>query len=912
MAKMKVFELARKLKVDDGALLLKIQEMGIDIDDPEMILEPEEVKILEDKIIKEKGADVVEERIKPTVIRRRAKKKPQERVVQEGMEEEEKEAAEDVEVAEGEVEAVSKGEEERKLEDKREIRRRESEKAERADEREMPKKADKEIKAKEELKTAEESTPKIEDIPVEGGDRADKAAKAPEVKGERVLRKRLKTVSKDEITEILRPKVIQKPTKEDILHGKDKKFKRDKGEKEGSPSVVGTAPAPAKKEAEKRRKKKKRQQEDVSMEPQKRSLKKREILIRTDDAVKWDEGKQFREEKKRKKPKKKEAKAAKPAKKVFKKPLITTPKASKRVIKIEEVISVGELARKMGVKAADIIKKLMELGVTTTSINNVIDMDTASLVAQDYEYEVENVAFEEESIIKEVDDRREDLVLRPPVVTIMGHVDHGKTTLLDAIRQTNVVGGELGGITQHIGAYEVDIADKKIVFLDTPGHKAFTTMRARGAEVTDIVVLVVAADDGVMPQTVEAINHAKAAGVPIIVAVNKIDKPEANPSKIKKGLIEYGLITEEMGGDTIFVEISAKEKKNLNGLLEMIAIQAEVLELSANPNKHARGVVIEAKLDRGRGPIATVLIKEGTLKVGDHFVMGLYGGRVRALINDKGENVESAGPSIPTEVLGLGGVPNAGDPMIVVESERDAKEIAGHRQMRSREKEMVVPQAKVTLEDLYERIKREGKQELNLIIKADVQGSAEALSENLINLSTDEIKVVIIHGATGSITESDVILASASDAIVIGFSVRPEPKVAELAEKENVEIKLYNVIYDCVDDIKKALTGMLAPKYVEKTLGRAEVREIFNVPKIGAVAGSYVIDGKILRGSNVRLIRNDEVVFKGKMSSLRRFKEDTKEVASGYECGIKIDNFNDIQPKDIIEAYEIEEVAREL
>ncbi len=902
MAKMKVFELAKKLKVDDGALLSKIQEMGIEIDDPEMTLEPEEVKVLEDKITMEKSADVVEERIKPTVIRRRAKKKPQEDLPKEEMKQEE--AVETAEVAEAvEGEAVAAPKEKKKPEDKKEAKKKEPPEAEKADKKKKPKKKDEEIEAKEE--------PKAEEVPVKDEGAVDEAAGVSEDKGKRVLRKRLKTVSKDEITEILRPKVIQKPKKEEVARTKDKKVKKDKRGKEALPDAVKTAPAPVKKETEKRRRRKKRQQGDVSTEPQKRSLKKREVLIRTDDTGKWEEGKQFKKEKRRK-PKKKEAKSARPAKKVFKKPLITTPKASKRVIKIEEVISVGELARKMGVKAADIIKKLMELGVQATSINNVIDLDTASLVAQDYEYEVENVAFEEESIIKDVEDSEEDLILRPPVVTIMGHVDHGKTTLLDAIRETNVVGGELGGITQHIGAYEVDLGDKKIVFLDTPGHEAFTTMRARGAEVTDIVILVVAADDGVMPQTVEAINHAKAADVPIIVAINKIDRPDANPEKIKKNLMEYGLISEEMGGETIFVEISAKERKNLSGLLEMIAIQAEVLELSANPNKSARGVVVEAKLDRGRGPIATVLVKEGTLKVGDYFIMGLYGGRARALINDKGENIESAGPSIPAEVLGLGGVPDAGDPMIVVESEKDAKDIATHRQLKSREKEMVVPHVKATLEDLYERIQKEGEQELNLIIKADVQGSVEALSENLVNLSMDEVSVVVIHGATGSITETDVMLASASDAIIIGFSVRPEPNVSELAEAENVEIKLYNVIYDCVDDIKKALTGMLAPKLVEKTLGRAEVREIFTVPKIGAVAGSYVIDGKILRGSNVRLIRNNEVVHEGKMSSLKRFKDDTKEVASGYECGIKIENFNDIQPNDIIEAYEIEEVAQEL
>jgi translation initiation factor IF-2 len=493
----------------------------------------------------------------------------------------------------------------------------------------------------------------------------------------------------------------------------------------------------------------------------------------------------------------------------------------------------------------------------------------------------------------------------------MGHVDHGKTTLLDAIRETNVVGGEFGGITQHIGAYEVDIKDKRIVFLDTPGHEAFTTMRARGAQVTDIVVLVVAADDGVMPQTVEAVNHAKAAGVPIIVAVNKIDKPDAKAERVRKELIEYGLVSEDLGGETIYVELSAKKRQNIGELLEMILIQSEVLELRANPDKPARGVVIEAKLDRGRGPIATVLVKDGTLKVGDHLVTGLYSGKVRALINDQGASVDQAGPSIPVEILGLSGVPAAGDPFNVVESEKTAKEVVGHRQQKAREKEMVMPHARASLEEFYQKL-QDGVKELKLIIKGDVQGSVEALSENLVNLGNEEVKVVVVHGATGSITESDVMLASASEAVIIGFSVRPEPKVMELAEFEKVEIKLYNIIYDCVDDIKRAITGMLAPKLVEKILGHAEVREVFSIPKIGSVAGSYVTDGKITRGSRVRLLRDKQVIFDGKMESLKRFKEDTKEVASGYECGIKLENYNDIKPSDIIESYIIEEIAAEL
>ncbi len=852
MAKMKVFELAKKLKIESEFLIDKMQEMGIPVEGEEETLESEEVKILEEKIKEEKSADMVEERIKPTVIRRRAKK-------------------ESKPVPEPKVKETAE---------------------------EKPKdEVDTEKKQKKDLETNKKVSPALK----ESVEPLKKEEEEEPQEGKKGLRKRIKTIPKEEAVQALRPTIIKKPARD-----------------EGIPKEMG-APSPPpkdtekviskKKESEKKRKRKKKAQFTEKTPSQIRSLKKREVLIKSDQAAIWGETKQPPDQPQKKaKPAKKPAKHAK---KTFLKPAITTPKASKRIIKIEEVISVGEMARKMGVKAGDLIKKLMALGMMA-NINHIIDLDTASLVAQDFGYEVENVAFEEGTLIKEVEDKEEDLTMRPPVVTIMGHVDHGKTTLLDAIRKTNVVGEEFGGITQHIGAYEVKIGDKEIVFLDTPGHEAFTTMRARGAQVTDIVILVVAADDGVMPQTVEAINHAKAAGVPIIVAINKIDKPDADVARAKKELMVHGLVSEDLGGETIYVEISAKKQLGLGELLEMIIIQSEVMELRANPKKPARGVVIEATLDRGRGPVATVLIKEGTLSVGDHLITGLYSGRVRALINDKGEHVTFMGPSKPVEILGLGGVPEAGDPLIVIDDEKTAKEVATHRQLKAKEKEMVAPQTKVTLEELYQKIQEGGMKELNLIIKADVQGSVEALIDNLIGLSNEEVKVVIMHSATGSITESDVMLASASDAIIIGFSVRPEPKVTDLAEHENVEIRLYNVIYDCVDNVKKAITGMLAPKLVEKAIGKAEVRDIFNIPKIGAVAGSYITDGKMIRGSNVRLIRDNQVIHEGKITSLRRFKDDVKEVASGFECGIKIDNYNDIEPADIIEAYEIEEVSAEI
>jgi len=890
MSRMKVFELAKKLKIEDEALLQKIRDVGLGIDDAAETLESEEVKILEEMIRKEKTDSVIEERIKPTVIRRRAREKPAESPEQEPA----PEVIEEKPVVEAEPERQPRVEAGPRLKT--------VEKAQAAPPRIISKAVPKERKPKQE----ESETPvtKTDQAAESTKEKSETAQPIPEQREERVLSKRLKTVPKEEVAEVVRPKIIHKPQRVEI-EAADRK--RSATPPAGTTADKKAVTAPVKKEADKKRKKKKKKGESgEDAAAARRPVKKREILVTTELASTPEETPQVRPGPASKKLKK----MPKPVKKVMLKTAITTPKASKRVIKIEEVITVGDLARRMGVKASDLIRKLMELG-TMATINNVIDLDTASLIAHDFGYEVENIAFEEGMLIKEVEDKEEDLITRPPVVTIMGHVDHGKTTLLDAIRETNVVDGEFGGITQHIGAYEVDIKDKKIVFLDTPGHEAFTAMRARGAQVTDIVVLVVAADDGVMPQTVEAINHAKAAGGPIIVAVNKIAKPDAKPERIRKELIEYGMITEDLGGDPRYVELSAKKRQNIGELLEMILIQSEVLELRANPEKQARGVVIEAKLDRGRGPIATVLVKDGTLKIGDHFVTGLHSGRVRALINDQGAFVDSAGPSIPVEILGLSGVPVAGDPFVVVDNEKMAKEVVGHRQQKVREKEMVMPHARASLEEFYQKM-QEGVKELKLIIKGDVQGSVEALSESLASLSNEEVKVVIVHRGTGSITETDVMLASASEGIIIGFSVRPEPKVMELAEFEKVEIKLYNVIYDSVDDIKRAITGMLAPKLVEKTLGHAEGREIFSIPKIGSVAGSYVIDGKIVRGTRVRLIRDKQVIFEGKMESLKRFKEDTKEVASGYECGIKIENFNDIKPNDIIESYMVEEVAAEL
>ncbi len=595
---------------------------------------------------------------------------------------------------------------------------------------------------------------------------------------------------------------------------------------------------------------------------------------------------------------------------IGKKTEITVPKAIKRIIKISETITVGELAKRMGAKANDLIRALMKMGMMAT-INHPLDVDTATLLATEFGYEIENVAIDLDMMLEAAPDAPESLQKRPPVVTIMGHVDHGKTSLLDAIRETNVIAGEAGGITQHIGAYDVELNGRKITFLDTPGHEAFTAMRARGAKVTDIVILVVAADDGVMPQTREAVNHSKAAGVPIIVAVNKIDKPEAKPERVKQELMELGLVSSEWGGDTTMVEVSAKKRLNLEELLEMVLLQADLMELKANPDKAARGTIVEAKLDKGRGPVATVLVQEGTLKVGDYFVAGIHYGRVRAMQNDRAEKVLSAGPAMPAEVVGFTGVPDAGDVFVVLSDEKQAREIASHRQQKIRETELA-KHAKLTLEQLYDKIQKGEVKDLNVIIKADVQGSVEAVAESLRKLSTDAVRLNVIHSSVGAITETDVNLAAASNAIILGFNVRPEVKAQALAEKEGVDIRLYNIIYDAVEDIKKAMEGLLEPTLREKHLGRAEIRETFSVPKIGMVAGCYVLDGKMVRNAQVRLLRDNVVIYQGKMSSLRRFKEDVKDVASGYECGIGLENYNDLKVGDVIEALEIEKIAATL
>lgn len=584
-------------------------------------------------------------------------------------------------------------------------------------------------------------------------------------------------------------------------------------------------------------------------------------------------------------------------------------KEDKKELMVKGSKTVKDLAEELGMSPNTLIAKLLGFGIMV-NINQEVEPDIIKKLGEKLGYKVSVEIPEkppEEGLLGEEEDRPEDLKPRPPVVTVLGHVDHGKTSLLDAIRETDVIAQEAGGITQHIGASQVVLNNDILIFLDTPGHEAFTSMRARGAQVTDMVVLVVAADDGVMPQTVEAINHVKAAGVPIIVALNKIDKPDANPDRVKQQLTEYGLVPEEWGGDTICVPVSAKNKEGIDNLLEMIILVAEMAELKANPSAPARGTVVEAKLEKGRGPVATLLIQKGTLKVGDHLVCGSIYGKVRALINDKGQKLKKATPSTPVEVLGFSDIPEAGDIFQVIKDDKKARQIAEKRAQSKREAELQKTK-RVSLDDLYRHIKEGEIKELNLIIKGDVQGSVGALKDSLSKIDSDDVRLQVIHSGVGAVTESDVMLASASNAIIIGFNVRPEPKARKMAETENVEIKTYRVIYEVIEDIKGAMTGLLEPEYEEVILGRAEVRETFKVSRLGTIAGCYVLDGKLTRDSGVRVIRDNVVIHEGKINSLKRFKEDVKEVGEGFECGLMVEKFNDIKEGDVLESFVMQEV----
>jgi len=859
MARLRVYELARDLNMTNKVLLEKLDDLDISVKSHMSALDDDTIAKIKSSFFStpEKEETIEETRVKPTVIRRRRKTvKVEASATPEAEPQEADEAAEKADeeaiAAEGVEEPVA-----------------ESQKPE--EEAEKP----------QEVGTAEEAEKP-----------AAKKAKKPK-----------KAPKKEPSAKIIKLPVQppEKPLKE-----KKAEPKKDRAEVEKRPAEKKAAETPPKEiapsdaETKKRRRKKKFEETDVDKKFLKKKISfKRKAVIEGEDL--YAEG--YRPRKQRKM-----AKGKKPA--GGQKTQITVAKAIKRRIKIDEAIVLSELAKRMGIKASEIIKAMMAMGSMAT-VNQTIDFDTASLIASEFDYEVERASFEEEAILKQETDDPEKLVPRPPVVTIMGHVDHGKTSLLDVIRKSRISETEAGGITQHIGAYHVSTDKGQIAFLDTPGHEAFTAMRARGAQVTDIVVLVVAADDGVMPQTTEAINHSRAAEVPIIVAINKIDKQNADPEKVKRELAEIGLTPEDWGGDTIYVNVSAKQAEGIDELLEMILLQAEVLELKANPDKLASGHVVEAKIDSGRGAVATVLVREGTLRAGDPVVCGIHYGRIRAMLDDRGNLVESAGPSIPVEIVGLSGVPMAGDEFLALKDEKNAKQVSEHRQQKQRSKELA-QSSRLSLDKLYERMKEGEVKDLNLIIKADVHGSIEALKDSLTKLSNDEVNVNVVHSASGTIVESDIPLATVSNAIIIGFNVRPSIKVQALASEENVDMRFYNVIYDVIKDVKNAMVGMMASTYEERILGTAEVREVFQIPKVGNVAGCYVTDGKMERGQKMRLLRDGVVIFEGKNSSLRRFKDDVKEVQAGYECGIGIENFNDIKVGDRIDCYYLEEIRPEL
>ncbi len=863
MAKVRVYELAKELQMENKVLVDLIRETGIEIKSHSSSLTDEDVSLIKGHLRGTKSLVVEEQRIKSTVIRRRKKvvevEQAPESLIKEAISEERPESEtlpEIPSVVEMHHPEVTTAAPEQQLEP---------------------------IPVKEEIKEGEKE---IAPNPVHGlKPQPSKSVKPVKELPAKIIRRA------EPPARVIRPaepavKVVQ-PLKPVIVPLKPEEKKSEKeAEKEKS--------------APKRKPKVSKALIEEELAKAKIFKRRREVLERADL---YDEsGKEARAYR--------AGKGGKLPVKKYKKTEITTPKAIKRRLKISEIINVGELAKRMGIKSGDLIKKMIGLGLVAT-LNQSIDYEAAALVAAEFGYEAEKGHFEEEQILNLHADLPEELMGRPPVVTIMGHVDHGKTSLLDVIRKTNVTAGEAGGITQHMGAYHVHLDKGEIVFLDTPGHEAFTAMRARGAQITDIVILVVAADDGMMQQTKEAIDHARAAGVPIIVAINKIDKPNSNPDRVKRQLADYGLVPEDWGGDTIFAEVSAKTGQGVDGLLELILLQAEVLELKANPNKLATGRIVEARLDKGRGPVATVLIQGGVLKTGDPFVCGIQFGKVRALYNDWGQKVDQALPSIPVEVHGFSGVPLAGDEFIVCEDEKTAKQIALTRLQKKREAELSKT-GKVTLEKLYEQIQEGQVKELNIILKADVQGSIEAISEALHKLSTQAIKVIVIHSSPGAITETDILLASASKAIIIGFNVRPNHKVQEMAEQEQVDVRFYDIIYQLVSDVKDAMVGMLEPVYKEVVHGHAEIRDLFHVPKVGAIAGSLVTDGKIERNAKARLLRDHVVIYDGRIASLRRIKDDVKEVAVGYECGIRLEDYNDLKVGDIIESYILEEIKPEL
>ncbi len=885
MAKIRVYELARDLNMTNKSLIDKIKDMDIDVDIKSHMsaLEDEAVEQIKAGLFGQKSETVVETRVKPTVIRRRKKTvtievPPEIETVAEA-DDAEPVAAEAVTAA-AEAESPALPEAADQVAD---------------DTPAAPVEA--EIVA--EAEAEPEAEPEAGPEPPAAVTASEPAPTPAEPDAEVVAKQAVKkSRKKDQAAKIIRMPIAPA--------AKEPGAEPPRGRASFRPAdkVVALRPATPGEDAGKdaKKKKKKRQVEEPGVE---NKFFKKKISFRKKEVI---EGADLYGGRQRPRKGKKGGKVKTSA--TAQKTQITTAKAIKRRVKIDEAIILSDLAKRMGIKASEMIRTLMGMGVMTT-VNQTIDFDTAALVATEFGYEVELAAFEEETLLKVEADDPTRQVERSPVVTIMGHVDHGKTSLLDVIRKTRITDLEAGGITQHIGAYNVATSKGQVAFLDTPGHEAFTAMRARGAQVTDIVILVVAADDGVMPQTIEAINHARAANVPIIVAVNKIDKDNANIDRVYRELSEQGLSPEEWGGDTIFVKVSAKQNIGIDELLDMILLQSEVLELKADPDKRAYGHVVESKIDPGRGAIATVLIQEGTLHTGDAVVCGVYSGKVRAMLNDLGQVVDAAGPSIPVEVIGLSGVPMAGDELIAVADEKNAKQISEHRIQKHRSKELAKT-GRLSLEKLFEQMQQGEVKDLNLILKADVHGSIEALADSLTKLSNQEVNINVVHSATGTITESDVSLASVSNAIIIGFNVRPSTKVQLMANEEGVDMRFYNVIYDVIKDIKNAIAGMMSSTFEERVLGKAEVRDTFHVPKIGTIAGCYVTEGKIERGRRLRVLRDGVVQYEGKNSSLRRFKDDVKEVQSGYECGVGVENYNDIKVGDVLECFYLEEIKPEV
>ena len=868
MAAIRVYELARDLNMTNKVLLDKIRDMDISVKSHMSSLDEEAVVRIKANLFGTKEETIIETRIRPTVIRRRRET----------------------------VQTASPAESESPAEEGAEATTVDAEPEQAPEVEETAPAVEESAEQSAEEQTADEAS--AEEASAEPEQAEQRDIKEAEVKKPPAKRKKKEIAAKI----IKLPVAPKEPRPADEAPKTPRPASPAVKFRPAEPLPISGDEAAAGETAKDTRRKKKKKGEEETRE---RRLTKKKATFRRKEIV---EGAALYGRGHRARKGKKAVKAKSGA--YGQKTQITVAKAIKRRIKIDDSILLADLAKRMGIKAGEMIQVLMSMGVMAT-VNQTIDFDMATLVAAEFNYEVEKARFEEEALLKTEEDAPENLAERPPVVTIMGHVDHGKTSLLDVIRETKITDIEAGGITQHIGAYYVETEKGKIAFLDTPGHEAFTAMRGRGAKVTDIVVLVVAADDGVMPQTIEAVNHARAADVPIIVAVNKIDKDNADPERVYRELSEQDLTPEDWGGETIFVKVSAKQKTGIADLLEMILLQAEVLELKANPDKLGSGHVVESKIDPGRGAVATVLVQEGTLRVGDPVVCGVYHGKVRAMLDDRGEPTETAGPSIPVEVVGLSGVPMAGDQLIALDDEKNAKQISEHRIQKQRSKELA-KSSRLSLDKLYEKMQEGEVKDLNLIIKADVHGSIEALTDSLTKLSNEEVNINIIHSATGTITESDISLASVSNAIIIGFNVRPTSKVTAMAHEEGVDMRFYNVIYNVIKEVKDAIAGMMASTFEENSLGRAEVREVFHVPKIGSIAGCYVTEGKIERGRLLRVLRDGIVDYESKVSSLRRFKDDVKEVQSGYECGIGIENYNDIKVGDVLECYYLEEIKPEL